>query len=320
MAVTSGFFNSINGDRKYDALQMAELFDGLINDGVYETLYNRFQVSAHENFIIKVDTGRGWFAHTWIKNDGLLLLALDEPDILNDRIDAVVIEVNHSDAIRLDSIKIVKGTPSASPVRPTLSKGDNDIWQYPLAYVSVKTTATAITASDITNMIGTSECPFVTGIISVMDIDMLIEQWQSQWKDRLGEHENEWNDHIGQHESEWNDWYENHTNQYQYDFKSWFQQLQTLLERNEAANLLNEILKLKDKWKLLAREHIITDTIDDNTCEPILDNFGREIEGTFYFTDDVTVILDNCECEAGGSGGFLDATPITTREIDAIFR
>lgn len=317
MAVTSGFFNAINGDRKYDALQMAELFDGLINDGVYETLYNKFKVSPNNGFIIQVDTGRGWFAHTWIKNDSLHLLQIEDPDVLNNRIDAVVIEVNHSDAVRADNIKIVKGTPSASPARPTLSKGTNDIWQYPLAYISVKTNATSITTSDITNMVGTSSCPFVTGVVSVMDIDMFVEQWQSQWNDRLGEHESEWNDHIDQHESEWDDWYDRHTTLFQYEFNSWFSQLQSLLEGNEAANLLNEILKLKNRWKRLAREHIVTDTIDDTTDDPILDTYGREIEGTFYFTDDVTVILDNCEC--GPGGGSSTDTPITKEEIDGIF-
>lgn len=306
MAVTSGFFNSINGDRKYNALQMAELFDGLINDGVYETIYNKFKVSANSGFTISVDTGRGWFAHTWIKNDGLLLLELDNPDSLHNRIDAVVVEVDHSDAMRTDSIKIIKGAPSASPTRPTLSKGTNDIWQYPLAYVSVRSSATAIATSDITNMVGSSACPFVTGVVSVMDIDMLIEQWEAQWRD-----------HLGDNEDEWNDWFENHTTQYQYDFKNWFSQLQTLLDGNEAANLLNEILKLKNKWKLLAREHIVTETIDDNVNEPILDDLGREIEATFYFTDDVTVVLNQCEC--GPGGGSLDLTPITSEEINGIF-
>ena len=34
MSVSSGFFNSLNGDRKYNAAQMSAIFDGLIIDGV----------------------------------------------------------------------------------------------------------------------------------------------------------------------------------------------------------------------------------------------------------------------------------------------
>lgn len=32
----SGFFNSINGDRKYDAEEMSEIFQGLISDGLLQ--------------------------------------------------------------------------------------------------------------------------------------------------------------------------------------------------------------------------------------------------------------------------------------------
>ena len=34
MSVTYGFYNSLNGDRRYDANQMSAIFDGLIIDGV----------------------------------------------------------------------------------------------------------------------------------------------------------------------------------------------------------------------------------------------------------------------------------------------
>lgn len=35
MAFTSGFFNSQNHDRTYNAEQMSAIFDGVITDGVY---------------------------------------------------------------------------------------------------------------------------------------------------------------------------------------------------------------------------------------------------------------------------------------------
>ena len=34
MALTYGFYNSKNGDRKYDAVAMSRMFDGIIRDGV----------------------------------------------------------------------------------------------------------------------------------------------------------------------------------------------------------------------------------------------------------------------------------------------
>ena len=38
MAVTSGFFNSVNHDRLYDAEQLSSIFDGIIIDGVMKIM------------------------------------------------------------------------------------------------------------------------------------------------------------------------------------------------------------------------------------------------------------------------------------------
>ena len=42
MSVSSGFFNSLNGDRKYNAAQMSAIFDGLIIDGVFASIGTAF--------------------------------------------------------------------------------------------------------------------------------------------------------------------------------------------------------------------------------------------------------------------------------------
>ena len=38
MALTYGFYNSLNGDRKYNAMDISRLFDGLIKDGVFMSI------------------------------------------------------------------------------------------------------------------------------------------------------------------------------------------------------------------------------------------------------------------------------------------
>lgn len=38
MTVTFGFYNSLNSDRLYNALQMSSLFDGIITDGVFASI------------------------------------------------------------------------------------------------------------------------------------------------------------------------------------------------------------------------------------------------------------------------------------------
>lgn len=180
MALTSGFFNGKNQDRKYDAVQLSHIFDGIINDGVYQSVGNIFHVAASSGMTVTVDTGRAWFNHTWTLNDALLVLTIPTAEQVLKRIDAVVLEVNSTETVRDNSIKILKGTPASTPAKPTMTNTD-DVHQYPLAYITVDANVTEISQTKIQNAVGTSVCPFVTGIIDTVDIDTLITQWSSEF-------------------------------------------------------------------------------------------------------------------------------------------
>lgn len=151
-------------------MDISRLFDGLIKDGVFMSIGSAFIVEASSERVVNVGIGRAWFNNTWIYNDAILPLRLSECDILLNRIDAVVIEVNTNDNVRKNDVKIVKGEEASEPQRPVLSK-ENNCYQYPLAYIYVAGTADGITQANITNMVGTSECPFVTGIMQSMNAD-----------------------------------------------------------------------------------------------------------------------------------------------------
>ena len=46
--ITSGFFNSINHDRVYNAEEMSNYFEGLVTSGIYEMIGGAFEVTAAE--------------------------------------------------------------------------------------------------------------------------------------------------------------------------------------------------------------------------------------------------------------------------------
>ena len=161
MTLTYGFFNSVNGDRVYDAEQFSSFLDGIVYDGVYQSVGNNFYVSAFDGMTISVDTGRAWFDHTWTLNDSLLLFDLLESDTVYDRIDAVVLEVNKID--RRNYIKILKGVPLENPVHPVLIK-TLKVKQYPLAYITVRQNTLSINQSDIMQMVDTDETPLCSGL------------------------------------------------------------------------------------------------------------------------------------------------------------
>ena len=180
MAFTCGFFNSQNGDRKYNAEQMASIFDGLIKDGVYDTIGEIFAVTPGTGMQVLVGSGRAWFDHTWNNNDAQYPLAITAADVSLPRYDAVVLETNHSDTVRTNRLRVLTGTPASNPVKPTMTSTAN-VKQHPLAYIKVTAGATAITQSMIQVVVGTSECPFVTGIIETAQIDALFQQWNGEF-------------------------------------------------------------------------------------------------------------------------------------------
>lgn len=187
MAFTCGFFNSENGDRKYNAEQMSAIFDGIIADGVFTTIGDHMAVSAGTGMQVLVGTGKAWFDHTWNVNDAAYPLAIAASDVTLSRIDAIVLETNHSDSVRLNKLRVVQGTVASNPVKPTLTNSEK-VHQHPLAWVTVKPGVTQIAASSIENAVGTSACPFVTGIIATTSIDDLFNQWNGEfdeWFDNL---------------------------------------------------------------------------------------------------------------------------------------
>lgn len=209
--LTYGFYNSIDHDRRYDAIQMSSIFDGIIKDGVFMSLGNRFQVKQDSNMTVLVDTGRAWFDHTWTLNDALLPIQIPISEVVLNRIDAVVIEVNATTDVRANSIKVVKGTPASNPQRPSLIKTEY-VHQYPLAYIRVNQRVTSIRQADITNAVGTSECPFVTGVLQGMNIDMLVAQWEDQWDRFYEEQTDDMTKTNAYWKKMWESWYQNQTN------------------------------------------------------------------------------------------------------------
>ncbi len=180
MALTYGFYDSLNHDRLYNAQQMSAIFDGIINDGVFMSVGNQLHTVAGSGMQVIVKSGRAWFNSTWTLNDQEYPLTISAADVLLTRIDAVVLEVNSEQATRANSLKIVKGTPASTPAKPTLTN-TSTVHQHALAYVTVAKNTSAITNSMIEIVVGKTETPYVTAILQTTDITDLFNQWQDQF-------------------------------------------------------------------------------------------------------------------------------------------
>lgn len=181
MALTFGFYDSLNHDRVYNAQQMSEIFDGIITDGVFANIGDQFHTVPGGGMRVLVESGRAWFNSTWTKNDVDIPLNIDSSDSLLERIDTVVLEVNSDPTVRANSIKVVKGTPASSPVKPTLTNTAT-VHQHPLAYVTIRKGTAEIARRDIEIAVGKTECPFITSVLQSTDISDLFTKWGNEFE------------------------------------------------------------------------------------------------------------------------------------------
>lgn len=175
MAVTYGFFNSVNGDRKYDADQMSNYFEGLVGDGVLKNVDNELQVVASSGLTIAVKSGRAIVKNKWLKNNSLHFIEIT-PDSSYPYIELIVVDYDYSE--RKVSINTVKGTPASSPTAPSISRTD-DRYMLVLASILVPANASTISQSNITDKRASSDCGWVTGLITQLSTDTLNAQWES---------------------------------------------------------------------------------------------------------------------------------------------
>lgn len=247
MAVTFGFYDG----PFYNAFQMSSLFDGIIRDGVFMHYGEHLFVSPQGGMNVKVDTGRAWFNHTWTLNDNYLFLPVTRSEIALKRIDTVVLEVNTLPTVLNNEIKIIKGIPGTYPVAPTLTKTES-VFQYPLADILVNAGVTEIKQENITNRVGTSDCPYVTGPLELMNIDQLIAQWRDQFSNWFNGATTDWSGWFGVTKIDWNDWYsatqinfDKHVENLTDGYMRWFDNLRYTLDGDVAGKLEKRIEDLE---------------------------------------------------------------------------
>jgi hypothetical protein len=171
MAVKSGFFNSINNDRQYNAEDFGLMFEGVCSDGVLTTVGSLFEPTPRTGMSVNIGIGKGWFMKTWIYNDAPMNVEVDASDSLLGRIDAIVIDVDVSNLVRKDDILYVKGTAATHPDKPVMVNTATHK-QYPICYITIPAGSTSINSANIENAISSGETPLCH---AMLDLDENIQ-------------------------------------------------------------------------------------------------------------------------------------------------
>lgn len=277
MAIKSGFFNSVNGDRKYNANSFAEYFATFIGNGVFPNPSNNLQIVANNDMTITIKAGKVWINGYILINDDDYVLNIEPADGVLSRVDRVVARYDTVDReIRLE---VKQGNYASSPEPPVLQR-DADAYELALADVLVNNGTTQITQANITDLrLNTELCGIVHGTVDQVDTTTLFNQYQTWLDEKKTEYdeglinyantkqgefegwvdnkEQDYNTYVSNKQGEWDNWYYSTTTEFEEDFNAWFDTIKDLLDENVAGNLISEIEKFG--LKLLSNRKEIID-------------------------------------------------------------
>ena len=210
MAVTYGFFNSLDSDRLYNADQMSNYFKGLITNGVYETVDDAMIVLATTGMKVTVGKGRAIIDCKWINIDALVEVTLSAAHVTLNRYSAICVHLDASN--RLMEIVSIDGTNATTPTKPVPTNTSTDKYLV-LAYVYVGAGVTAITQANITDTRGQSVCGWVTGLIKQVDTSELFLQWQTAFENYYANITDQFETYYENMTVQFDDWFETLTDQ-----------------------------------------------------------------------------------------------------------
>lgn len=162
----SGFFNSSDGDRVYDASDFAAYFGSLVSNGIFYATPTNLQVSPGTGLAVSVAAGSAWINGYRYENTEALNIPLATANGSNPRIDRIVVRL--SMVSRSIQLAVVTGVPSASPTAPALTR-TSDVYELGIADVFVPAAATSIAANNITDTrLNTTLCGLVNSLVTAV--------------------------------------------------------------------------------------------------------------------------------------------------------
>lgn len=190
------FFNAELVDGEYDRIYLAEdyarYFSSFIGNGVFPNPSNNLRVvSSGENMKVTVKAGKAWINGYYYENDSDLTLIIDNADGVLNRIDRVVVCLDHLK--REIKVKIKKGDYSSNP-KPKEVVRNEDTYELALADISVNNGVISIQNSYINDLRLNKElCGVVSGTIEEVDTTEVFNTYQHYLNERMNSNEfDEW--------------------------------------------------------------------------------------------------------------------------------
>ena len=218
----SSFFNSVAGDRKYQADDFANFFNTLLTNGVLPASTN-LQIISNNDMTITVKQGKAFINGYLYNNDSDLILSVDVADGVLNRLDSVVVQI--STVGREIKTIIKKGVFASTPVAPTLIR-NSDFYELGIATILISNGVVSISQANITDLrLDTTKCGIINSLIQA-DTTAIFDQYQAWFTATTGTAETD----VATFEA-----------QFQLDFTTWFNNMKDQLTVDAAGNLQTQI-------------------------------------------------------------------------------
>ena len=255
MTFRSGFWNSIDGDRTYSAEDMAIPFDGVITEGVFANWGDAFKATVTDESTITIGSGKAWVSKKWIQNDSVYQMSIKVSDYASStepRIVVVCLDLKVEPYYRFAQFIIEEQRYYGSYVGMLNSITNRSIGRNTLPLFAINFAAgdSSLQQSNITNLVGTAWCPYVTAPVQTVTIDDIRDKWDASYNALM-------NYIVGNAQTKANEAESN----FEASFNTWFLTLKNQLNANQAANLQGQITSLTNQLNKLVTTGTVENTV-----------------------------------------------------------
>lgn len=244
---------------------MAIPFEGIITEGVFANWGDAFKATVIDGSTITVGSGKAWFGKKWIQNDSVYQMPIKVSDYASStepRTVAVCLDLKVEPYYRFAQFIIEEQRyyPSYTNMLNALVDRDTGRNTLPLFAINFAAGDSSLQQSNITNLVGTPWCPYVTAPVQTVTVDDIRSKWSTTYNSLM-------NDIVGNARSKANEAESN----FEASFNTWFLTLKNQLNDNQAANLQNQITALTNQLNKLVTTGTVENTVQFYSGDHLVD-------------------------------------------------
>lgn len=234
---------------------MAIPFDGVITEGVFANWGDAFKATVIDGHTITIGSGKAWLAKRWIQNDSVYQMPINVSDYASStepRTVVVCLDLKTETYYRLAQFLVEEQRYYNSYTDMLNAVTDRNTGRNTLVLFAINFAAgdSSIQKTNITNLVGSAWCPYVTAPVQTVTVDDIRNKWNASYNVLM-------NDIVGNAQSKANEAESN----FEASFNTWFLTLKNQLNTNQAANLQNQITDLTNKLDKFVTTGTVENTV-----------------------------------------------------------